>query len=110
MFLKPNADIVVVYNMLCKLTFPLGNWSIHFELRNKCDLLREKGPNAVKRRFKTQLTAFSLKMLRNIFTCNNCLCYWMHTDDSNKNRKFVDICIYILFIISYISHILLDIL
>ena len=68
MFLKPNADIVVVYNMLCKLTFPLGNWSIHFELRNKCDLLREKGPNAVKRRFKTQLTAFSLYMLCNIFT------------------------------------------
>ena len=25
-----------------------------------CDLLREKGPTAVKRRFKTQLTAFSL--------------------------------------------------
>ena len=25
-----------------------------------CDLLREKGPAAVKRRFKTQLTAFSL--------------------------------------------------
>ena len=33
-----------------------------------CDLLREKGPTAVKRRFKTQLTAFSLYMLRNIFT------------------------------------------
>ena len=25
-----------------------------------CDLLREKGPTAIKRRFKTQLTAFSL--------------------------------------------------
>ena len=25
-----------------------------------CDLLREKGPTAVKRRFKMQLTAFSL--------------------------------------------------
>ena len=33
-----------------------------------CDLLREKGPTAVKRRFKTQLTAFSLYMLCNIFT------------------------------------------
>ena len=27
---------------------------------NKCNLLREKGPTAVKRRFKTDLTAFSL--------------------------------------------------
>ena len=33
-----------------------------------CDLLREKGPTAVKRRFKTQLTAFCRKMLCNIFT------------------------------------------
>ena len=33
-----------------------------------CDLLREKGPTAVKRRFKTQLTAFALYMLCNIFT------------------------------------------
>ena len=29
---------------------------------NVCDLLREKGPTAVKRRFRTQLTAFSLYM------------------------------------------------
>ena len=35
---------------------------------DKCDLLREKGPTAVKRRFKTQLTAFYRKMLCNIFT------------------------------------------
>ena len=33
-----------------------------------CDLLREKGPTAVKRRFKTQFTAFCRKMLCNIFT------------------------------------------
>ena len=33
-----------------------------------CDLLREKGQTAVKRRFKTQLTAFCRKMLCNIFT------------------------------------------
>ena len=33
-----------------------------------CDLLREKGPTAVKHRFKTQLTAFSVQMLCNIFT------------------------------------------
>ena len=35
---------------------------------NTCDLLREKGPTAVKRCFKMQLTAFCLKMLCNIFT------------------------------------------
>ena len=34
----------------------------------------------------------------------------MHTDDFNKSSKIVDICIYILFIISYVLHILLDIL
>ena len=33
-----------------------------------CNLLREKGPTAAKRRFKTQLTAFALYMLCNIFT------------------------------------------
>ena len=33
-----------------------------------CDLLREKGPTAVKRRFKMELTAFALYMLCNIFT------------------------------------------
>ena len=33
-----------------------------------CDLLREKGPTAVKHRFKTQLTAFFLYRLCNIFT------------------------------------------
>ena len=33
-----------------------------------CDLLREKGPTAVKCRFKTQLNAFCRKMLCNIFT------------------------------------------
>ena len=32
--------------------------AVSFDTR--CDLLREKGPTAVKRRFKTQLTAFSL--------------------------------------------------
>ena len=37
-------------------------------------------------------------------------CYCMHTDDFNKSSKIVDICIYILFIISYVSHILLNIL
>ena len=37
-------------------------------------------------------------------------CYCMHTDDFNKSSEIVDICIYILFIISYVSHILLDIL
>ena len=41
---------------------------------------------------------------------NNYVCYWMHTDDFNKSSKIVDIFIYILFIISYVSHILLDIL
>ena len=35
---------------------------------NICDLLREKGPTAVKRRFKTQLTGFCRKLLCNIFT------------------------------------------
>ena len=34
----------------------------------------------------------------------------MHTDDFNKSSKIVDICIYILFIISYVLRILLDIL
>ena len=34
----------------------------------------------------------------------------MHIDDFNKSSKIVDIFIYILFIISYVSHILLDIL
>ena len=33
-----------------------------------CELLWEKGPTAVKCRFKTQLTAFSLYMLCNIIT------------------------------------------
>ena len=33
-----------------------------------CELLPEKGPTAVKRRFKTQLSAFCRKMLCNIFT------------------------------------------
>ena len=37
-------------------------------------------------------------------------CYCMHTDDFNKSSKIVDICIYILFIISYVLRILLDIL
>ena len=34
----------------------------------------------------------------------------MHVDDFNKSSKIVEICIYILFIISYVSHIMLDIL
>ena len=33
-----------------------------------CDLLREKGPTAIKRRFKTQLNAISIWMLCNIPT------------------------------------------
>ena len=33
-----------------------------------CDLLREKGPTAIKRRFKTQLNTFSIWMLCNITT------------------------------------------
>ena len=33
---------------------------INFRFQNKCDLLREKGPTAVKCRFKTQLIAFFL--------------------------------------------------
>ena len=33
----------------------------------------------------------------------------MHTDDFNKSSETVDICMYILFIISYVSYILLDI-
>ena len=37
-------------------------------------------------------------------------CYCMHTDDFNKSSKIVDICIYVLFIISYVLRILLDIL
>ena len=37
-------------------------------------------------------------------------CYCMYTDDFNKSSKIVDICIYILFIISYVFCILLDIL
>ena len=37
-------------------------------------------------------------------------CYCMHTDDFNKSSKIVDICIYILFIISYVLRILFDIL
>ena len=37
-------------------------------------------------------------------------CYCIHTDDFNKSSKIVDICIYILFIISYVLRILLDIL
>ena len=37
-------------------------------------------------------------------------CYCMHTDDLNKSSKIVGICIYILFIISYVLRILLDIL
>ena len=36
--------------------------------------------------------------------------YCMHTVDFNKSSQTVDICIYILFIISYILRILLDIL
>ena len=32
----------------------------NYNIADKCDLLWEKGPTAVKRRFKTQLTAFSL--------------------------------------------------
>ena len=41
---------------------------------------------------------------------NNYVCCWMQTDDLNKSSKIVDIFIYILFIVSYVSHILLDIL
>ena len=37
-------------------------------------------------------------------------CYCMHTDNFNKSSKIVDICMYILFIISYVLRILLDIL
>ena len=37
-------------------------------------------------------------------------CYCMHNDDINKGSKIVDICIYILFIISYVLRNLLDIL
>ena len=33
---------------------------INLRFQNICDLLREKGPTAVKCRFKTQLTAFFL--------------------------------------------------
>ena len=40
---------------------------INFRFHNIFDLLREKGPTAVKCRFKTQLIAFFLQMLRNTF-------------------------------------------
>ena len=36
-------------------------------------------------------------------------CYYMHSDDFNKSSKTADICIYILFILSYVLRILLDI-
>ena len=36
--------------------------------------------------------------------------YCMYTDDFNKSSQTVDICIYLLFIISYVLHNLLDIL
>ena len=42
--------------------------SDYMKVETPGDLLREKGPTAVKRRFKTQLTAFCRKMLCNIFT------------------------------------------
>ena len=41
--------------------------NVEFIAKNICDLLREKGQTAVKRRFKAQLTAFALYMLCNIF-------------------------------------------
>ena len=47
-------------NLSCKI--------IRENLYAICDLLWEKGPTAVKRCFKTQLTAFCRKMLCNIFT------------------------------------------
>ena len=34
----------------------------------------------------------------------------MHTNDFNKSSKIVDICIYVLFIISYVLRIVLDVL
>ena len=37
-------------------------------------------------------------------------CYCMHTDEFNKSSQTGDICIYILFIISYVLRNLLDIL
>ena len=37
-------------------------------------------------------------------------CYFMHTNDFNKSSKIVDFANYILFIISYVLRILLDIL
>ena len=37
-------------------------------------------------------------------------CYCMNTDEFNKSSKIVDTCIYILFIVSYVLRILLDIL
>ena len=50
-----------------------------------CDLLREKGPTAVKRRFKTQLTAFYRKMLCNIFTFASWL--QLNAFQSRKEKK-----------------------
>ena len=41
---------------------------------------------------------------------NNYVCCWMQTDDLNKSSKIVDIFTYILFIVSYVSRILSDIL
>ena len=37
-------------------------------------------------------------------------CYFMHTNDFHKSSKIVDFANYILFIISYVLRILLDIL
>ena len=50
-----------------------------------CDLLREKGPTAVKRRFKTQLTAFCRKMLCKIFTSASQL--QLNAFHSRKEKK-----------------------
>ena len=58
---------ILNYVIYIWVEWPSGQFILMFFV-NSCDLLQEKGPTAAKRRFKTQLTAFSLYMLCNIFT------------------------------------------
>ena len=57
---------ILTYSNRNKTKLPMEQvkmrWNIGvLEYKNNiCDLLREKGPTAVKRHFKTQLTTFSL--------------------------------------------------
>ena len=54
----------------------------------KCDLLREKGPTAVKHRFKLHLTAFSLAaFLQHLYFCQLTAVERLSLEERKKEEK-----------------------